>query len=246
MEQGGILITGASSGIGRALAERMARPGATLGLVARRLERLEQLAVELRHRGADVLLYQADVSDREEMARVAKSFEESAGGVGLAIANAGIGGADRLSRGEPGPMAEMVNVNLLGVLNTLVPLVPAMIGRRSGHLVVIGSVAGFRGMPGRATYAATKAAVKTLMDGFRLDLRRHGIRVTTICPGWVESELTAGNKFPMPFFMKADKAARLIENAINRGKKSYVFPWQWRILLPLVVRLPDWMIPQFR
>ncbi len=109
--------------------------------------------------------------------------------------------------------------------------------------MTIGSVAGFRGLPGKGAYCASKAAVKTLMDAWRPVLRPHGIRVTTICPGFVESEMTADNPFPMPFLMGADRAARLIARAIARRRRTYVFPWQMRLVVPLLVRVPERLLP---
>lgn len=240
-----VLITGASAGIGRALAEVLARPGITLGLVARRTERLEEISAELQSRGARVFTYTADVTDAERMAEVGLGFAGQAGGVTHVIANAGISRGDQLSAGVSGQMAEIIAINVQGVIHTLAPLIPGMMARGRGHLIAIGSMAGFRGLPDKAAYCASKAAVKTLMDGFRPMLRRHGIRVTTICPGWVESEMTADNPYPMPFKLPADRAARLILKAIARGRRTYILPWQMRLAAPLLSRVPDWMLPTF-
>lgn len=243
---GGIFITGASAGIGWALAQALAAPGVTLGLTARRMERLETLQGELEGQGAKVLIYKADVRETDAMAKVAGQFIKAAGGVKMVIANAGISSSGRLELGGAGPLNEVIAVNVMGVINTIAPFVPHMIRQGSGHLVAISSVAAFRGLPGRADYNGSKAAVNTMMDGFRLELKKHGISVTTICPGFVESEMTARNTFKMPFLLKADTAAQHILKAIRRNRKTYVFPWQWRVLLPLVVRLPDWLMPQVR
>lgn len=241
---GGIFITGASAGIGWALALALAGSGVTLGLAARRRERLELLASEAVARGAAALIYEADVRDSAAMAEAAEDFVGRAGGVSLVIANAGISTGGRLEDGVAEPLNQVFAVNVMGVLNTIAPFVPHMIRQKSGQLVAISSVAAFRGLPGRADYNGSKAAVNTMMDGFRMELKPHGIRVTTICPGFIESEMTAKNSFKMPFLLKAEPAAKLILNAIRRNKKTYVFPWQWRLLLPLVVRLPDWAMPR--
>ena len=172
-----------------------------------------------------------------------RRFVADAGGVDLAIANAGRSVIERLASGDAAPGADTVNVNVLGVLHTLQPLIPAMIGQGHGHLVTIGSVAGFRGLPGKGAYCASKAAVKTLMDAWRPELRPHGIRVTTICPGWVVSEMTERNPYPMPFLMQTAEAARLTAGAIARGRRTYVFPWQMRLLVPLLRALPDRLMP---
>jgi len=238
-----IYITGASSGIGTALARAVAGPDVTLGLVARRMERLEALRDELTPQGARVHVYQADVRDRERMAEVGRQFAEEADGISLAIANAGLSLNDKLLEGDPTRMNEVVSINVLGVLNTLTPLVPTMVRQGAGHMVTIGSVAGFRGMPGKAGYSGSKAAVKTIMDSWRVQLKPHGVRVTTICPGFIETELTGQNAYRMPFIMSAEKAARLTLRAVQRGRKTYVFPWQMRLVVPLLQRAPDWMLP---
>jgi short-subunit dehydrogenase len=241
-----ILLTGASSGIGAALAELYAaRHGAalTLGLVARRSERLAQVAARAQAAGARTLTYTADVRDRERMAEVAREFVAAAGGCTLAIANAGVSRSDALALGDAGDASEVVASNVSGVIHTLLPLIPTLIAQRAGHLVTIGSVAGFRGLPGKGAYCASKAAAKMLMDAWRPELRRHGIRVTTICPGWIVSEMTDENAYPMPFLMDTPKAARLIARAIDRGRATYVFPWQMRLALPLIRLVPERLLP---
>jgi NADP-dependent 3-hydroxy acid dehydrogenase YdfG len=241
-----IFLTGATAGIGAALAEAYAADGITLGLVARREDRLEQMAKTLGAQGCRVLTYVADVCDAAHMEQVAMTFCEAAGGVDLVIANAGISAADKILDGNPAGVSNMFRINVEGVVNTLFPMVPAMVAQGSGHLVAIGSVAGFRGLPGKGGYSATKASVKILMDSYRPLLRGHGIRATTICPGFVASELTAKNPYPMPFIMPAEKAARLIQGAISRGASTYIFPWQMRMLVPLLKRVPDRMLPGYR
>ncbi|HKI99305.1 MAG TPA: SDR family NAD(P)-dependent oxidoreductase [bacterium] len=248
MTQACILITGASSGIGAALAEHYAArhgSGLTLGLVARRGERLSELAARLEPQGARVLTYVADVRDRADMADVVREFTATAGGVTLAIANAGRSSSDRLRHGDPAPGADTVITNVAGVIHTLQPLIPTLIAQGHGHLVAVGSVAGFRGIPGKGAYCASKAAVKMLMDAWRPELRIHGIRCTTICPGFVVSELTAENPYRMPFLMDTPKAARLIAGAIERGRRTYVFPWQMRLLAPLLQAVPERLLPTY-
>lgn len=234
-----ILITGASSGIGQALAEALAGPGITLGLVARRSERLAQVRAAAEADGAKVATYTADVTDTARMTQIAAEFTSMAGGVTHAFANAGTSNPDRVLEGDPSKLVHLMNVNVIGVINTLMPLVPTMKDRGRGHLVAISSVAGFRALPGQGGYCASKAAVMVLMDGFRPKLAPHGIQVTTICPGFIHTELTANNKFPMPFIMGADKAARLMLEAVAKGKRTYVLPWQMRMIVPLLTRVPD-------
>jgi short-subunit dehydrogenase len=238
-----VLLTGASSGIGWALAERLAGPECALGLVARRRERLEALAERLRSRGARALVYEADVRSAEAMQSVVTRFAAEAGGLSLVVANAGISRSDRLEEGDSARLTDLVAINVQGVINTLVPAVPLMIRAGGGHLAAVGSVAGFRGLPGKAAYCASKAALKTLMDGFRPALRRYGIAVSTICPGWVESEMTEDNPYPMPFILPTPRAAELIARALERRRRTYVFPWQMRLAVPLMRWVPERLLP---
>lgn len=243
-----VFITGASSGIGAALAELYAaRHGTalTLGLLARRRDRLQALADRLGAAGTRVLIYPADVRDGEAMRQVAQDFTSEAGGVSVVIANAGISCSDRLSQGDPTAAADTIVTNVAGVVNTLQPFVPKLIEQGHGNLVAISSVAGFVPLPGKGAYCASKAAVTTLMDAWRPGLRRHGIRTTTICPGYVTTELTQGNTYPMPFLMDVERAARLITRAIERGRPTYVFPWQMRLAINVVRVLPSWLLPTY-
>jgi short-subunit dehydrogenase len=238
-----VLITGASSGLGAALARHYAGPGAVLGLVARRGERLDEARTGLAAAGARVLTWAADVRDARQMAEIVREFWREADGADLVIANAGISLSDRLNAGDPGPATEVFAANVTGTLNTLLPVIPLMIERGRGHLAGIGSVAGFRGLPGKGAYSASKAALKTLFDAWRPVLRPSGIHVTMICPGYIRTELTAENPYPMPFLMDADRAAGLIARAIDRRAATYILPWQMRLLVPILQVVPDWMLP---
>lgn len=242
-----IFITGASSGIGKALAEHYAsRLGARarLGLVARRTGRLNSLAEALRNQGAQVEIFPVDVTDQTAMIQAVQAFD-TGGGAGLVIANAGVSRGERSHTGDPAPSTEMIATNVQGALNTLVPFIPRMMERRAGHLVAVSSVAGFRGLPGKGVYCASKAALKTLMDGYRPMLRPYGIQVTTVCPGWVKSELTAKNPYPMPFMLESPRAAQLIAGAISRGSKTYILPWQMRLVVPLLRLIPERVFTTF-
>lgn len=238
-----IVITGATAGIGRELALQYAAEqgqACVLGLVGRRAERLEEVAGAARAKGATVHLFPADVGDRAAMADVARAFLERAGGADLVIANAGVAGPDRLSRGDAAALADVIHVNVNGVIHTLLPFVPAMKEARGGHLVAVASVAGFRALPGHATYCASKIAVRTLLDGWGYDLNRWGIRATVVCPGFVKSEMTADNEFPMPFMLETEDAVRRIRRAIRRGRRQFVFP----LPMALFARLLGWL-PRF-
>jgi NADP-dependent 3-hydroxy acid dehydrogenase YdfG len=232
-----IVITGTTSGIGRALALHYAVPGATLGLIGRRQELLTTVAERCQAQGAQVLPAPLDVRHEAAMQAYARQFITQAGGVDIIIANAGVSAPDDLASGSTAHHAQLFEVNVIGLLNTLLPFVPCMIQQRHGQLVAVSSVAGFRALPGSTTYAATKIAVRALMEGYGWELKRHGIVTTTINPGFVVSEMTANNQFPMPFLLPTDAAARRIGRAIARQRRVYTFPWPMAIaarLLPLI------------
>ena len=220
-----VFLTGASSGIGEALARHYAAQGATLGLFARRESELERLATALAP--APVATYAGDVRDSDALARAGADYIARFGVPDVVIANAGI------SRGaltdEPGDLPTfraVMDTNVLGVVHTFVPFVAAMRQARAGALVGIASVAGFRGIPGSGAYSASKAAAITYLESLRVELVGSGVAVVTVCPGFIETPLTARNPYAMPFILTADKAARLIARAIARRRRFYVLPWQ--------------------
>ncbi len=243
-----VVITGATAGIGRELARQYAAAGVTLGLTGRRQERLDEVAAACRASGATVHTYAVDVVDRPAMADMARDFLAQAGGVDLVIANAGVGNPDAhsLRAGDAGPMAALFETNVVGVVNTLVPFVPTMKAQRRGHLVAIASVAGFRALPGSVAYSASKTAVRVLMEGLGMDLERHGITCTTVNPGFVESELTAKNDFPMPFILSTAEACRRIRRALTRRKRVYTFPWPMAIAARLLQVAPEFLVSRLR
>jgi short-subunit dehydrogenase len=233
-----IVITGATSGIGRALALHYAAPGTTLGLIGRRQELLTTVAERCQAQGAQVLLAPLDVRDEVAMQAYARQFITQAGGVDLVIANAGVSVPDDLASGSAAHHAQLFEVNVIGLLNTLLPFIPCMLQQRHGQLVAIASVAGFRALPGSTTYAATKIAVRALMEGYGWELKRHGVVTTTINPGFVVSEMTAKNQFPMPFLLQTDAAARRMARAIARRRRVYTFPWPMAITARLLPFIP--------
>jgi|SRR5690606_19250996 len=236
-----IFITGASSGIGAGLARHYARPGATLGLVARRAALLEEVARDVRAAGATALVLPADVADTAAMRAAIESFLEAAGGADLVVANAGVGIRSALHEGEAGEVARLMQINVNGVTNTVIPFVPAMLRQRSGVLCAISSVAGHRALPGRVAYAASKKAVTTFMDGLRMELAGSGVHAMTICPGFVRTPLTEGMK-GMFFVVELDDAVRAIAGAIDTRRRTYTFPWQMRLLSAAMVAAPEWVL----
>jgi short-subunit dehydrogenase len=234
-----VFITGASSGLGEGLARHYAEPGAVIGLCARRAPLLAELAERVTARGARALVYAADVSDTVEMQKVAADFVREAGGVDLVIANAGIGIAHETLLGKSEPIAKLMVVNVIGVTNTVVPFVPMMLQQGSGTLAAVSSVAGLRGVPGRAAYSASKAAVITFMDALRLDLQGTNVHAMTLCPGFVHTPLTASLPGKLPFVISADEAVEQMTKAIRRHARTFIFPWQMRVLSKVFKLVPE-------
>lgn len=237
-----ILITGASSGIGLALALAYAAPGITLSLSGRDAVRLEEAAQACRARGATVDIAQLSVTDKNAMAAWI-SGRHAATPIDVIIANAGISGgtAGRIF-GEPLDEARHIfDVNLTGVLNTIEPVMPLMIAQKRGQIVLISSLAGFRGMPGAPAYSASKGAVRFYGEALRGSLKRTGVQVNVVCPGFVRTRMTAANDFPMPFLMEADQAARLIKNRLARNCGRIAFPLPMHIMSWFGSILPDWL-----
>lgn len=235
-------MTGASSGLGRGLALELARPGRSIALVARRRDLLDELATELEARGCTPLVLPGDVRDTTLMGQLAERFLDWAGGVDLVIGNAGIGEGRRVTRIDPQRVAEVVSINALGVTNTVLPFVGPMRDQQSGTLVAVGSVAGFRAMPGSLSYSASKAFVATFMEGLRMELHGSGVHAMTLCPGFIRTPLTDQNDFAMPFLMDCESACRLMVDAIERREDTYVFPWQMRLASALLRHGPEWFV----
>ena len=232
-----ILITGASSGIGEALAREYAGPGRFLALSGRHQERLKDVANACRGFGADVEAKVVDVADRDATARWIKAVDAKHP-LDLVIANAGISSGSG-GRGESETQArDIFAVNLAGVLNTIWPAITPMRERGTGQIAIVSSVAAFRGLPGAPAYAASKAAVKNYGEGLRGWLAADGIGVSVICPGFVHTRMTEKNIYPMPFLMDANKAARIIRKGVERDKPRIAFPWPTYILAWLAGALP--------
>ena len=239
-----VFITGASSGIGAALARRYAGQGAHLGLVARRRHSLEQLLADLphpeRHR-----IYPLDVSDHAALAAAAGDFITAFGGADVVIANAGISQGTLTEFAEDMAVFErIVAVNLLATVATFAPFIASMkaqaqSGRGAPRLVGIGSVAGIRGLPGAAAYSASKAAVISYCEGLRVELRSSGIKVVTLAPGYIETPMTAANAYPMPFLMPVEKFTQAALAAIEGGASYTVIPWQMGVVAKLLRLLPN-------
>ncbi len=232
-----VFLTGASSGIGAALARHYGARGATLGLVARREEALGEIG---RAAGFVFEAYACDVKESAPLRAAAQDFIGRHGVPDLVIANAGISHGTLTEHAEDArTFAEILEVNVMGMVHTFQPFVEPMRERHGGRLAGIASVAGFRGLPGAGAYSASKAAAIRYLEALRVELRGTGIGVTTICPGYVASPMTARNPYPMPFLLEADEAARRIARAIDAGRSFAVIPWQMAIVARLLAILPN-------
>jgi short-subunit dehydrogenase len=235
-----ILITGASSGIGAALALQFAAAGVELALGGRDRDRLEAVAARCRQAGAVVRCARVDVGDREAMAAWVLEADRTAP-LDLVLANAGTAGPG--GSGGPGTARAIFAVNLEGVVNTILPILPAMAGRRRGQIALMSSLAGFYGMPSAPAYCASKAAVRVWGEALRGRLGRHGVAVSVICPGFVRTPMTAGNPFPMPLITTPERAAAIIGRGLVRRRARIAFPrplyWGVRLLQALPAGIAD-------
>jgi short-subunit dehydrogenase len=234
-----VFITGASSGIGAALAARYARQGAVLGLCARRLAPTQALFSSLLCAGS---CYQVDVTDAASLQAAAADFMERFGVPDIVIANAGISVGTSTENPDDLPaFRKIMDTNVFGVAATFQPFVTPMRARGGGTLVGIASVAGFRGLPGGGAYSASKSAAITYLESLRVELRGSGVAVVTICPGYIRTAMTASNRYRMPFIIDADEAARRFARAIARKRRFTVIPWQMALVSFALRRLPRWL-----
>jgi short-subunit dehydrogenase len=223
-----VFITGASSGIGEALAHHYAAQRANLGLFARRDEALSRVAAA--SAPERVATYVGDVRDAAALASAARDFTARFGVPDIVIANAGVSRGTLTDHAEDLPaFASVFETNVMGIVHVFQPFIGAMRSARRGTLVGIASIAGFRGIPGSGAYSASKAAAIGYLESLRVELRGSGVSVVTVCPGYVATPMTAQNPYRMPFLMQPDVAARKIAKAIAARKRFYVLPWQMAI-----------------
>jgi short-subunit dehydrogenase len=232
-----VFITGASSGIGEALATLYAGRGATLGLVARRGEALERLRGAL---NSPVEPYASDVRDARAMRAAAEHFMGRHGVPDIVIGNAGVShGTLTEVADDLAVFRETLDINVLGLVHTFHPFVAPMRAERRGALVGIASVAGYRGIPGASAYSASKAAAIRYLEALRVELRGSGVRVLTICPGFIDTPMTKRNPYPMPFLLDAGEAARRFARVIDSSATFALVPWQMAIVARLLSLLPN-------
>lgn len=235
-----VFLTGASSGIGAALARHYAAQGAVLGLAARRAGALAELAASL---PGEVATYTLDVTDAEALAAAAADFVARFGPPDVVVANAGISAGTLTEHTEDlAVFRRIMDTNVYGLAATFAPFIgPMHAAGRGGRLVGIASVAGIRGLPGAEAYSASKAAAIAYLESLRLEMRPYGIKVVTIAPGYIDTPMTEINPYPMPFLLPADVAARRFAAAIARGTSYAVIPWPMGIVAKLLRLLPNWL-----
>lgn len=237
-----VIITGASTGIGRALAVRYAAAGHLVGVTARRGDLLAELLAEVRASSGTVEAVPADVTDPTGLTAALHSLEARLGGVDLLIANAGVSAPTGGVVINPAGVESMMRVNFLGVVHAFAAVLPTMLGRGSGHLAAVASMAAYKGLPGAAGYCASKAAVFSYCEALRIELGGRGVAVTCVCPGFVATPMTSPNPHPMPWLMTADAAAGRIVRGLVRKPAVLDFPRRMRLLMALTRFLPDAVI----
>ncbi|MEP6912617.1 MAG: SDR family NAD(P)-dependent oxidoreductase [bacterium] len=236
-----VMITGASSGIGRGLAVEIADRGAKVGLVARRAELIDEVVRAIEAVGGKALALPADVQSESSIRTAADKLRAEFGPIDVLIANAGIGPTRDAARFSAEEVANVMNVNVIGSSNSVAAVLPEMIARGQGQLVAISSLAAYRGVPKSAAYCASKAAVSAFFESLRLDLEPRGIDVTIIHPGFIKTPLTAGRNAQMPFLMELDTAVKKMLRAIEKRRKRYSFPWQLATIVRAGMIMPIWM-----
>lgn len=238
------LITGAGSGLGRQLALLLAGEGASIAALDRQADGLQKLMSELPPKTSAWAV--ADVTDRLAVRAAVGHLQERLGPVDLLIASAGVGRETSALSYRAEEVEDIIRVNLIGVSNSIDAVLPGMLERRRGHLVGLSSLASYRGIPRMAGYCASKAGLNALLDALRVELKPRGIAVTTICPGWVRTPMTAGLDTPMPQLLEVEAAARLILEAVRRRLPFFAFPPQSARRVRLLRWLPpaasDWLI----
>jgi len=235
-----VLLTGAAHGIGHATAVALARRGTPLGLIDRDAPALAALAQSLKNEGATVASVAVDVTDRDALLRAVAGITATLGEIEVLVACAGIGSLTLVPELDTSTLRQTLNVNLVGVAQSIEALLPAMIARGRGHLVGVASLAGYRGFPWMISYSASKAALIAYLEAIRPGLRRRGVTVTTVCPGFVRTRLSTGIPYQRPIKMiEPEEAARHLVRAIERRPRNCVFPWSMRIGLAVLKYMPD-------
>ncbi|HET6817360.1 MAG TPA: SDR family NAD(P)-dependent oxidoreductase [Mycobacteriales bacterium] len=233
-----VWVIGASSGIGAATARELVNRGATVAISARREDQLAKVS------DGDMLVVPADVTDAHSIAAAASRIRDEHGRIDIALISAGHWRQTDPHAWDTDDFNRHVQVNLVGSSNAIAAVLPEMLERRSGVIAGISSVAGYRGLAGAEAYGATKAAQINLLESLRVHLAKTGVKVTTICPGFVRTDLTAGNRFPMPFIIDADDAARSICDGLEHERNEIVFPLPMALLMKAARLVPVSLWPR--
>jgi short-subunit dehydrogenase len=231
-----IFITGATTGIGFELAKSYLETGNRVALTGRDLSKLPEDFSEKYHLAK---LYEVDVCDEQKMSEVIEEFSRE--GLDVIIANAGISDGQKLDLPDFQRARKIMNTNVLGLINTFEPAMKYFIKHKKGHLVALSSVAAFMGVPGSGPYCGSKAAVQKMCESLTIDLKKYGISVTTICPGFIDTPLTRQNDHGMPFLMSADKAVVKIIKAIHKKKPLFIFPWPMALTVTFLNKIPRFL-----
>ena len=230
-------VTGAGTGIGRGIARRLAEDGWIVAASARTARDLDSLAAEVPGR---ITAFQLDVTDEKAADATGKAIEASLGPVDLAIFNAGAYFPTTATDFSVGNFRKTVDLNLMGVVNCMGPIAPLMVERRRGHILVMGSLTGFVGLPTAASYGATKAALNSMAEAFKPDFEQYGVTISVINPGFVKTPATDKNEFPMPFLIGVDDAVDHIMRGIAAKRFAINFPWQMNFAIRLLAAFPNW------
>lgn len=230
--------TGAGKGIGRSVAMRLARDGVTLAASSRTLEDLESLAREARSSAGRIAPYPLDVTDQEAVAAAVGAIERDLGPLDLAILNAGTHTPISAANFDAAVFRKLMDTNFMGTVHALAAVLPRFIERRAGHVAVVASVAGYRGLPSASAYGASKAALINMCEALKPDLDRYGVQITLINPGFVKTPLTDRNEFKMPFLMEVEDAAARIVDGLKKGRFEVTFPKRFTWGMKLARCLP--------
>ena len=240
-----VFITGASSGIGEALAIAYSKKKYTVGLTARRIELLKKVASKCNELGGKTFIYQLDVNNQKDCEIVSKKYQKEVNGIDIVIANAGIGGDDGIFDNNSKKINTILNTNILGVTNSTMPFIPTMKKQGYGTLVCISSVASYMPIPFHGGYSSSKIAIRMIFDSWRPTLNKYNINVITICPGFIDTPIVKGpaRKFPMA---SVEKTANNFIKIIGKGNRNYIYPWPYKVLIIIKYCIPNilynWLI----